>query len=169
MFTWNEANTRDRGRVSEWSAEFHRGQLHRVETPLHRIIADCSKQTETWLNVATGELVTSERVAKAACGVNANAVVSIMRSLGQQRGRFGLVDRVELTDDDGVRTYDIDEVGALVAATFKGSDPALYLTAVATAVWSRADSDIFSEVSLQRSAVPDQYRSKPDVSVGKAQ
>ena len=68
VFTWNEAITLDRGQVSEWSAEFHRGKLHRVETPLNRLIADCGKQTGTWLDVTTGKRVTSERVAKAACG-----------------------------------------------------------------------------------------------------
>ena len=147
--------------MSEWSAEFHRGQLHRVETPLNRLIADCGKQTGVWLDVATGKRVTSERVAKAACGVNANASVSAMRFLGQQRGRFGMVDQVALTDTDGIRTYDIDQAGAIVAATITGPDGTKYLEAQATAVLSYANGDIFSEDSLQRSAVPKQYRLKP--------
>jgi len=169
VFTWNEANTPDRGRVSEWSAEFHRGQLHRVETPLNRIIADCGKQIGTWLDVTTGKRVAGVRVAKAACGVNANASVSATRFLGEQRGRFGLVDRVELTDADGIRTYDIDDAGAIVAATITGADGTLHLKADATARLPRADEDIFSEGSLERSAVPNQYRLKPDTSVEKAQ
>ena len=161
VFTWNEANTPDRGQVSEWGAEFHRGQLHRVETPLNRLIADCGKQTGTWLNVQTGERISSPRVAKAACGVNANATVSSTRFLGEMRGRFGLVDRVELTDKDGIRTYDIDRAGAIVAGTITGIDGTHYLRAVATALLPRADDDIFSEQSLSRSAVPERYKAKP--------
>ena len=120
LFTWNEGNTPERGRISEWAAEFHRGQLHRVETPLHRLVADCDKGTGTVLDVKTGEQFTNDRVAKAACGVDANVSIVTMRFLGRELGRFGFVDRVEITDNDGgLRTYDIDRIGAIVGQTIK--------------------------------------------------
>ena len=55
-----------------WSAEFHRGPLHRVETPHVRLVADCAAGTGTLLQVDRTETESGARVARAACGINSD-------------------------------------------------------------------------------------------------
>jgi hypothetical protein len=44
VFFWNRVDPGNRPAFEEWSAEFHMGALHRVETPRDRLIADCSNR-----------------------------------------------------------------------------------------------------------------------------
>jgi hypothetical protein len=71
LFAWNDVPD-GRDIKDGWSAEFHRANLHRVETPSVRIIANCKEMTGTRLLVATGEKLSDRSVAKAACGINGN-------------------------------------------------------------------------------------------------
>jgi len=45
VFAWNIITRSNKPTEQEWSAEFHQGALHRVETPRDRIIADCAAMT----------------------------------------------------------------------------------------------------------------------------
>ena len=165
LYGWNWI--RDFGGVpmQGWSAEFHRGHLHRVETPDARAIADCRARTGVSIVLSTGETRSGETVANSACGVNANPEATAASLLPRRESRFGAVDMVQLLDPREKRSYAIDDRGVLVAAEIFPRDPAGLYCVQNEAVAVEAElpeEDIFSEKSLERSVVPERYRSAPD-------
>lgn len=44
VFFWNVITRPGSPAQAEWSAEFHKGALHRVETPRDRIVANCERE-----------------------------------------------------------------------------------------------------------------------------
>jgi hypothetical protein len=84
-YFWNKITREGEEPIGEWSAEFHSGHMHRVETPRERIIADCKTMTGTYLSVETGERIRGTKVANAACGINTNQLIISGRKLGNKK------------------------------------------------------------------------------------
>jgi hypothetical protein len=160
-YFWNAITREGEEPVGEWSAEFHSGNLHRVETPRDRIIADCKAMTGTYLVIETGELIEGPEVAKAACGINANQKIISKRKLANVRTQFGEASRIEINDSEFRRTYDVSKESVLLAGTMSdaGKDGKLRMINKATHV-SRLlpKGDIFSVVSLYRSVVAEKFK-----------
>jgi hypothetical protein len=161
---WNWVIEADGEPGPGWSAEFHLGSLHRVETRVARLVANCETRTGTLLIVATGERRTGEAVANSACGVNANPRVERLEWLGRREHRLGPVDMVRLVDPADTRTYAIDGAGVLLAGEILPRDSdALYCVQNEAVAVERTlpEGDIFSEASLARIVTPDRYLAPP--------
>ena len=165
LYAWNWVRDPDGSRRREWSAEFHSGTRHRVETPAVRIVADCAAHTGTALDVTSGESIEGPSVAAAACGISAHAPVRSLEWLGRRDSRFGPVDLLRLVDPENERTYAVSAEGILVAAEIFASDPqaAHCVQNEAVAVErTLPEGDFFSVESLARSVVADRYREPPE-------
>ena len=161
IYIWNVITRPGIATEEEWSAEFHDGSLHRVETPRDRIIADCVAQTGVYLQISTGEITRGSQVARVACGIQANSQILEARVIGRDNGEFGSTIRVLVRDPENIRTYDIAESGALVAATIDDLESNHLLKGRAFHLFDSVPAGIFSEESLKQSAVSEQYRSRP--------
>lgn len=162
-YAWTKVE-RDGRMVEEWSAEFHDGAKHRVETPSHRLIADCVARVGKALTVATGEIYDDPKVAVAACGVNTNPKTRASAYLGSIQTPFGKADRITVTDAEVIRSYDITSQGVIVGGTYRVNDEnkRLVLEARAVAVESMLPAaDMFDAQSLQKSFVPERYKAPP--------
>ncbi len=74
----------------------------------------------------------------------------------------GPAKRVMMTDPDNIRTYDVVNNGALIAATIADLDGTMRVDNSAVALLpSVPDGDIFSAESLRASVVPYQYKIPP--------
>lgn len=141
--------------LDEWAAEFNSGQWHRVETPRDRMIANCVTGEGSYLNLVTREVSHDPWIAKASCGINANRAVESGKWLGVRDTKYGRVERVSLTDSASVRTYDVNADGVIVAATISDLEGKPFLANWACSLSTKLPrADIFSEASLQTSAVP---------------
>lgn len=149
--------TLDDKTIEEWAAEFHSEDMHRVETPRDRIIADCRAGAGTALNLATGQRSSGPQYAKAACGVNANIPILSSRFLGKIKTKFGTAEKIEITDKYQIRGYSILSNGVLAEATITvlGPPKKLKLTNCPILVTKQLpERDIFSIASLDKSVVP---------------
>lgn len=164
IYFWNRIERPGQQPVEEWSAEFNSGNLHRVETPRDRIIADCKAPAGTYLSLSNGKIITGSQVAGVACGINTNLRFLKIESLGRVTSRFGGADRVRLTDTDNIRTYDISDDGIILRTIFQTND-ARHLTVLdveTVAVFNRLPTNsMFDEPSLKDSFVPDRFREAP--------
>jgi hypothetical protein len=164
VYYWNRI-TPARGEASEeWSAEFNRGNWHRVETPRDRMIADCQAMKGIDLSLETGQIVSGPAVAKAACGINANRPIRQSEYLGRLQSKLGEFDRVRLTDAGDVRTYDVSSDGVILGVTYANVDKPqdLTLTMASTGLdHALPDADMFSPESLGHSVVPDRFKAAP--------
>lgn len=159
-FAWNDVP--DGGEIQDgWSGEFHQGDLHRVEAPHVRIVADCKKMIGTRLLVATGEKLTDPSVAKAACGIDANSEIEAAEWLGRHPTKYGMVDRIRIMDAKTVRTYEVLDNGVLVTGVYEALDGRPLVNNWSVAVLDTVPDGIFSEASLERSVVPVEYQSQP--------
>jgi hypothetical protein len=163
LYIWNRITPRDKEPTEEWSAEFHSGDLHRVETPRDRLIANCRAGTGVALSLVTGEVVEGPQVAGAACGINRNRPMISAEWLGRVSTPMGEADRVRVVDRDNVRQYDVSREGVLLGATYAENRPGRYLVLTAEAM--KLDSalphaDMFDRKSLQESFVPHQFRER---------
>jgi hypothetical protein len=160
--TWNVVTPTQEVHIEEWAAEFHKGVLHRVETPRDRIVANCATGKALYLSLITGEVSTSPSLAGVACGINANRVFTAKHMIAREtRGAYGPVTRIELDDALNRRTYDVLDDGAIVAATTRDNDDTgVERVTSKTLSYSRSvpAEDLFSPESLKRSAVPETCR-----------
>jgi hypothetical protein len=164
-YVWNWVRGADGKRQGGgWSAEFHKGALHRVETPEVRVVADCEAGMGTIFFVSGGRSETRAQVANAACGINTNASIRRIEWVDTRDSPFGRVDRLRVVDDWNDRAYAVAESGALVASEIfsnqADSEHCVQNEAIAI-LDSLPAEDIFSLKSLRRSVVPDQYRRAP--------
>jgi hypothetical protein len=166
LFSWNHASVKEGPVLDEWSAEFNRGNLHRVETPRDRLVADCEAHTGVHVNLQTLAVSRGLEVAKAACGVQANSKILSASYDGRGDGRFGLADRITVRDPENLRTYEVAANGAIVGATIRSEDGRVSLKMWTVALENEAPNDIFTEESLTESAVPEKYRLAPESAVG---
>jgi hypothetical protein len=166
LYVWTRITPPGREPIEEWAAEFNSGSMHRVETPRDRVLADCDAMTGTILHVVTGEMVRSPAAASMACGIDAQANIVRSKWLGRAETPFGPADRILLSFADGARSYEVAENGALLAETIFAADGNLRVTnsAIEMSASLPAD-DIFTEESLLRSVVPEQFKQKPAASI----
>lgn len=158
LVTWNRITHPD-GRVTdEWSAEFHDGVHHRVESPRDRMIADCAAMTGTYVRMGSAKMIEGASVARAACGVQANSVILSARIAGKRETRFGPATHLIVVDADYIRTYDVAANGALLGATISGRNGSRRLVNRAVSFTADVPPDIFSVESLGKSAVPERLR-----------
>ncbi len=158
LVTWNRVTRRDGTVTEEWSAEFHDGIHHRVETPRDRIVADCATMTGTYVQMGSAKMITGATVARAACGIQANSVIQSARVAGKRKTRFGPTTHLVVVDADNIRTYDVDANGVLLGATISDRDGSLRLVSRAVSFTADVPPDIFSIESLGKSAVPERFR-----------
>lgn len=130
------------------------------------MVADCEAMTGTYVEISTGKMITGARVARAACGINANMPILAARIGRKQQSRFGPVVRVAVVDSDNVRTYDVAENGALLAATISDRKGNRLLTNWAVSYLPDVEGDVFSDASLARSVVPAELKRAPPLELG---
>jgi hypothetical protein len=144
-----------------WGATFRRGSFVRMEDLRWRVVADCSAGTGTQYHLSIGnDYLTGSKVAKRHCGINEDRKLSA-RWLGQQESKFGLVDLVQVVNQDGTDTYQVTAAGEVVGvtSTYRGSN----VTVVAEPTSferSLPDGDLFSRRSLATSMVPKKVQSE---------
>ncbi len=159
LYMWNEFSPARGDQMGEWSAEFHSGDLHRVETPAARIIANCRTMTGTIFYIETKKTQSGEKVAKSACGIDANEAVLRAVRVPAIETPFGRSDGVALFTQDMVRTYHVAQDGILLAISYKPYFGGRALTNWAVQVdRSVPDPAMFTEKSLKRSFVPRRYK-----------
>jgi len=116
----------------------------------------------TALDLATMKLDESDWVAKAACGINANNPIVSSQYIGPIISRFGSAKRVRMTDAESIRTYDVVESGALIAATISDLDGTMRVDNFAVDYKTAIPKiDIFSTESLRTTVVPDSFKRVP--------
>ncbi|HEY3812902.1 MAG TPA: hypothetical protein VGL66_06725 [Caulobacteraceae bacterium] len=155
--------------ADHWTAEFHDGVHHRVETADLRLVADCQALTGSGLSVGGGPSpLTGAAAARAACGIDANIPVTDFAYLGVVDTPWGSADRVRLTNDAISRIYDINKDGVIVGERWYKNAPghATVLKQTIFALTSSVSSpDMFEEASLNKSFTPDQYKTTPGLQV----
>ena len=169
LYSWNWVKGAGFEPGPHWSAEFHRGNLHRVETPHVRLVADCAAGTGTMLQVESGKTQSNSAIAGAACGINSNFPIRDLEWLGRKATRFGPVDMLRVLDPADERIYAVDRAGVLVASEIFPRDRAAGSClqqeplAVETALPAE---DMFSADSLRKSFAAPKFQSKPMAYVG---
>jgi hypothetical protein len=169
LYAWNWVKGSGFETGPHWSAEFHKGHLHRVETPHLRLVADCAAGTGTMLRVDTNETESGATVAGAACGISSNAPIRKLEWLGRKDSRFGLVDTIRILDSDDERIYTVDETGVLVASEiFPRDAAAAYCVQQEPLAVERElpAADMFSADSLLRSFAAERLHTPPKAAVG---
>lgn len=142
---------------SLWAAEFHRGSLHRVETPLDRVVADCTAIIGHHRSLISGKTLSGREVAETACGVDTTKAEGIAYQ-GSLPSPYGDLDVVALTKEGLSRRYWVDAGGVLiqsefVAAADQPGKPTLSNWATGL-VHESPDAAMFTPESLERSFVP---------------
>jgi hypothetical protein len=144
-----------------WTAEFHSGDLHRVETPTVRVIANCKAQTGVAMLIETGAIHTDPKLALTACGIDTRPKLISAEYWGKIQTPLGLIDRVRLVDADRIRTYDINDDGVILHEVIVKNSPDRRPLVEANAIAVEGElpeQDIFSQASLNRSVVPEKYK-----------
>ena len=142
---------------NDQTAEFHSGHLHRVETPLDRVIANCETGEGYHFRIPEGVTRSDPSVAKSACGIDANRTLLSKQITATRSGKFGVTWRLIVTDPYYIRGYDVTDKGVIVAAFVRNNDEekTLLLQAQAYRVTpTLPDKDMFSRESLNRSFLP---------------
>jgi hypothetical protein len=169
LYSWNWVKGSGFETGPHWSAEFHRGNLHRVETPHVRVVADCAAGTGTMFEVASNRTESGAAAAGAACGINSNFPIRDLEWLGRKETRFGPLDMLRLLDPADERIYAVDQAGVLVASEIfprnKGSGSCLQQEPLAVEKALPAE-DMFSEESLRKSFAAARFRSPPETYAG---
>ncbi|HEX8513624.1 MAG TPA: hypothetical protein VF688_11035 [Allosphingosinicella sp.] len=169
LYDWNWRRGDD-GRVSlHWSAEFHRGSSHRMETPDLRAVADCSTRKGTLLEIRSGLTQSHAWIANAICGIRSDKIIYGLEWVGRKDSRFGPVDTIRVTDLLNERLYTVDEVGIIVATEYFSRDAALKGCVQTEPVSIEKElpaADIFAVESLERSFVPEKYQKGPETPAG---
>lgn len=164
LYSWNWITPPGIPPTEEWSAEFNEGHLHRVETPRDRLVANCVEKSGTAYHVASAETFSGPGVAGAACGIDTNTPIISIRYIGRVVDRLGPADRVEVTDAQRIRTYDVTSDGILIRTIYALNTPEKPIVLdVETAALVRKlpRQNIFDPSSLAQSVVPDAYKKAP--------
>ncbi len=164
VYFWNHGRSPSLASADEWSAEFHSGSLHRVETPRDRVVANCAEGTGAYLNLASGLVSKGPGVAAAACGINTNRQFIAVKWMGRVQSFSIPADRIQLTDSSNIRTYDVSDDGVILASVYALRDPQKSTELETFAVSLSAvlpDKSMFDEASLQKSFVPEQFKKPP--------
>lgn len=164
VYLWNRINRAGEAPREEWSAEFHSGDHHRVETPRDRLVANC-RTGEGWAySVETGTSFDGPWIARTACGIDTNSDFLSAEWQEALATPFGAADRVQLVTSDLVKRYDVSGDGVLLGTVYTDNSRAKTVRLVNCAVaLERAlpARGMFDRASLARSYVPERYRRPP--------
>jgi hypothetical protein len=158
---WNRVTNPNKPAFEEASAEFHKGDLHRIETPRDRVVADCRAKTGAHLSVETGEITEGPEIAAFACGINTNFPILSIEILPNVETKFGVAQRVRVTDKQNIREYSILENGALANTTYTENRVAgqVLVVAEATLIENSVPEDVmFDKASLGMRYLPTDVR-----------
>ncbi|WP_309602044.1 hypothetical protein [Sphingomonas sp.] len=139
-----------------WGATFRKGSLVRVEDVASRAVADCAvgKGMQSYISIGY-EYSAGPKIARRYCGIDSDRRVRATRWVGQKQGQFGLVDEVEVVDEDGTFTYLVTVGGEVVGVTgrLRGSSTTIVAEPMS---FDRTvpPGDLFSRLSLASSRVP---------------
>lgn len=161
LYAWNVIKPAGEPQFGQWSAEFHSGSLHRVESGDNRVIADCKQMTASYFDPQQQRIVDDDKAARVACGVADHKPILRGVYLGRAASRFGQVERIRIEDADTIRTYSIDRRGVIVAQTVADAKGRLALTLEVREVRSWVPKAIFSRESLDHSVVPESMKVPP--------
>ncbi len=135
------------------SAEYERGDMHRVETANARVIANCGTGDTVNYILAEDRVERSPGNDGGACGVGNPEAVLSSRMLPQVTGPWGRAHVIELTGRDYVRRYVVTEDGILVSGdwTPRRPDVGFAIKTLRVVVTRGApDPAMFEETSLRR-------------------
>jgi hypothetical protein len=164
LYLWNRITPPGGAPIEEWSAEFHSGDLHRVETPHDRLVANCRTGAGFAYSMETGRSSEGAWIARTACGIDTNRPFLSAEWQGRVQTPSGEADRVTIVTAELVRRYDISPDGVILATRFADNAPgeAVRLVNWAVAVEAALPApDIFDRASLARSVVPERYKQPP--------
>jgi hypothetical protein len=161
---WRVRSTERLGKPDySWAATFSSGSRRRVENGTGRVVVDCAAGTGLQFvpGIGTGQYLGGKKVAQRNCGINAEFPIRLAKWLGQKESKFGLVDEVEVTDQEGTATYLVTAAGEIVGSTstYAGSK---YITVAEPMHFDRSvpSDKIFSKASLSNSSVPRSIQSR---------
>lgn len=164
LYDWEKVSRPGQPVAEHWSAEFNQGPQHRVETPEVRAVANCETGAGSSLLVALGRTESSPDMARTACGISTRAPFTDETWLGEVETPFGKADRIQLTDAQLIRTYDVTRDGVIVRTVFQALGPGRpeVLSSHAVAVLPEVPAgNLFDDASLQKSFVPEAYKVAP--------
>ena len=164
LYMWNRLTRPDGPAGEEWSAEFNEGDLHRVETPRDRLVANCRTGDGHAYSVETGESFEGPWIARTACGVDTNTPFVSAAWEGEVPTPFGPADRVRVVTAQMIRRYDVSRDGILLGTVLSDNSPDRTIRLINWAVAvdrTLPASGMFDSASLARSYVPDGYKRAP--------
>jgi hypothetical protein len=167
VYQWNEvADNLHTGR-SEWAAEFHSGKMHRVETPSVRVVADCSTLAGFMYDVAKKQVIADPSAGAYACGINLGAIPRVLEFVRQVRSVYGPLDVIHVIDDRDDRFYGVSAAGVIITTDYTSlKDDGHCLQGTTIALSDKLpQGDLFSEASLNETAVPEKYRTEPQLDI----
>jgi len=147
-----ERVTHDGRTFEQTSAEFERGDMHRVETASVRVIANCATGATIAYSPAEDRIQRSP-TDPGACGIADAEPVQSSRMLPPETGPWGRADVIELTGPDFVRRYVVTEDGIIVSGSYRPRRPDVrYSVEPLRVVVTRGAPDpaMFEEESLRR-------------------
>lgn len=164
VYTWNIIRLKGADPVEEWAAEFNSGNVHRVETPRDRVVADCARMDAAHRSLVDGTVKTGATIANTACGIANDDSIRQVSWLGKFPSPWGEVDRVRLVGAGLIRSYDVTKAGVIVASTFASEDKPdkAVLEMRTVALEKRLPAGrIFNRASLAKSVVPLKFTRPP--------
>lgn len=164
LYMWNRITLPDSPAVEEWSAEFHSGHMHRVETPRDRVVADCKAGTGTALSLVTGTIVEGAQVALGACGIDRSSPIMSAEITASIDTPWGPAERLRIVDARYIRDYDVSAQGILLAGRYaenKAGEPVILTNRAVALDTALPEAGMFDRKSLDRSFVPERYRGPP--------
>ncbi len=165
VYQWNEVADNSEAGRSEWAAEFHSGNMHRVETPLVRVVADCSTFSGFMYDVAKKQTTADRNAGVYACGVNLGRRPRLLEYVKHVSSKYGLLDVIHVVDDQDDRFYGISTAGVIITTEYTSlKNDGHCLQGVTVELTDKLpQSDLFSEASLAETAVAEKYRSTPKI------
>ena len=146
-----------------WSATFRKGPLVRIEDNRWRAIADCAagRGTRFYVSFGRNDYESGKKIAQAYCGIDTDRKIRSTRWLRQKPSKFGLLDEVEIVDEDGTFIYQVAPDGELVGVTtsWRGSKD-LVVAEPMSIEYGLPTGDLFSRMSLAKSHVPKTVQSR---------
>jgi len=139
--------------AEQTSAEYERGDMHRVETANARAIANCETGDAVNYLLAENRTERSPGNDGGACGIGAPEPILSSRMLPPVTGPWGRADVIELTGQNFVRRYVVSEDGILVVGdwTPRRPDVGFAIKTLRVVVTRGApDPAMFEEASLRR-------------------
>lgn len=164
LYEWGRHNRPGEPPVEQWSAEFNQGAVHRVETPEVRVVANCETGAGVVLLVPLGRRDAEPDVGKVACGISTRADLLDGKWLGEVDTAFGKADRIQLTDAELIRTYDVTKAGVIVRTEFHArgpGEPEVVASHAVAVLPELPPGALFDDASLDQSFVSDAYKTAP--------